>query len=288
MPKPLDYFVRPPVMPASIQNAIRPDTPGRLLMPSNIAPIEQITGVWRFVRMPGDDTRLYTLAGHVVQLTLQGTYTLRTMGKQYRVQKGSLVYFHDSQEIEVLNVLQPVTFYSVGFIAPSFRPLPVQECVVRSTKAIREAFKNLYNVTRIANPVRRKLSAFATLYSLLALVCHTYSVSLENAQEEETWWAIERDLRQQQIFRPTITDLCNMSHRSRATIDRLCRKATDTSPIQRLQAVRMAEAMSLLKYCPMTVTQVSEYLGYARMHEFSREFSSYFGMCPSAIKKLAE
>ncbi len=288
MSEAINSFVRSSVTPDCILNAIRPDTPGRLLMRSSVTPIEQITGVWKFVRIPGDNTRIYTLAGHVIQLIIQGTYTLRTLGNQYRVGKGNLIYFHDSQEIETLNVLRPVTFYSVGFIAPSFRPLPGQECVVQSTKEICEAFKTLYHATHITNPVHQKLSVFAALYSLLAMISHTRSMSLGDVKEEDMWWVIERDLRLHGVFRPTIADLCSMCHRGRATINRLCRKATDTSPMQRLQAVRMAEAMSLLKYCPMTVTQVAEYLGYTRMHEFSREFSSYFGMCPSTVRTPPE
>lgn len=288
MSKPASSIVRPRIVAASLENTIRPDTPGRLLVPSEIAPIEQIIGVWRFVRMPGEDTRIFTLAGHLIQLVVDGSYTLRTLGSEYSITKGSLIYYRDSQEVETLDVFRPVTFYSVGFIAPFLHLSLAQDRVMRSTKAIRQAFSALYNVTRTADPVCRKLCAFAALYRLLALISHVHSMSLGGTKEENTWWAIERDLRQKGIFRPTIKDLCRVFHRSRATINRLCRKATETSPIRRLQAVRMAEAMSLLKYCPMTVTQTAEYLGYTRMHEFSREFSAYFGMCPSAIRRPPE
>jgi AraC-like DNA-binding protein len=47
----------------------------------------------------------------------------------------------------------------------------------------------------------------------------------------------------------------------------------------------MAEARGLLSYSTLNVTQTAAYLGYSRMHEFSREFSGYFGHTPQSLIK---
>jgi AraC-like DNA-binding protein len=54
--------------------------------------------------------------------------------------------------------------------------------------------------------------------------------------------------------------------------------------MRRIQTVRMEEARGLLLFSTLNVTQVAEYLGYPRLHEFSREFSQYFGAPPSRVR----
>jgi transcriptional regulator GlxA family with amidase domain len=51
--------------------------------------------------------------------------------------------------------------------------------------------------------------------------------------------------------------------------------------MRRLRELRLAEAQGLLRFSTLSVSQVAEYLGYPRVHEFSREFSRRMGRPPS-------
>jgi AraC-like DNA-binding protein len=55
--------------------------------------------------------------------------------------------------------------------------------------------------------------------------------------------------------------------------------------MQRIREIRMAEAGKLLKHTQMNISQTADYLGYPRVHEFSREFSKFFGYPPTRLKK---
>ena len=46
----------------------------------------------------------------------------------------------------------------------------------------------------------------------------------------------------------------------------------------------MSEAKKLLRYSGMNVSEIAAYLGYPRVHEFSREFSKNSGSSPSSYK----
>jgi AraC-like DNA-binding protein len=46
----------------------------------------------------------------------------------------------------------------------------------------------------------------------------------------------------------------------------------------------MRHARALLRYTPMSVTEVALYLGYPRVHEFSREFRRRYGAAPSSAR----
>ena len=83
-----------------------------------------------------------------------------------------------------------------------------------------------------------------------------------------------------------------MGSTSRSSIVRLCRQATGMSPMKRIQQIRMEEAKGLLLSSSLNITEIAQYLGYIRMHEFSREFTLYFGTSPkqfrNSIKNLSK
>ena len=81
----------------------------------------------------------------------------------------------------------------------------------------------------------------------------------------------------------TLKELCKIAGYSKSTIIRSCKKVTGGTPMQRIQKLRMEEAKGLLSIAQLNVSQVADYLGYPRIHEFSREFSKYFGKPPSAL-----
>jgi len=253
------------------------------LVPS---PLEGISGVWRFSRERGGYRRARSLPGHLLHLVLAGAYGLRTNAREYSIRTGDVIYYHETEEVEWLGNVEPVVFYSVGFIAPQLGPLPAEDRVFASDDRIRAAFEDLYAASLRPRGVRRALELHAVLLGLVLQVEPWRAISApERPARTESWWEIESLLRERKLFRPTLDELTHLVHRSRASIVRACRAATGTSPMKRIRAMRMAEARGLLRFSHLNVTQVAQYLGYPRMHEFSREFSRCFGLPPSAARR---
>jgi AraC-like DNA-binding protein len=98
------------------------------------------------------------------------------------------------------------------------------------------------------------------------------------------WWEVEQSLYERDRWRPSLSELCRMAGVSPATLARLCRDATEQSPVKRVSELRMRHALGLLQYSPMSVTETATHLGYPRMHEFSREFARHYGYPPSRVK----
>jgi AraC-like DNA-binding protein len=250
------------------------------------SPIEGISGVWKFSREPGGYRRARSLPGHLLHLVLAGEYGLRTNAREYAIRTGDVIYYHETEEVEWLGNVQPVVFYSAGFIAPQLEPLAAEERVFPASASLRVAFDVLYAASLRPRGVRRALEVHAALLGIVLQVEAWRGASApERPAGAESWWQIESLVRERKLFRPTLDELAHMVHRSRASIVRACRAATGTSPMKRIRAIRMAEARGLLRFSHLNVTQVAEYLGYPRMHEFSREFSRRFGMPPSSARK---
>jgi AraC-like DNA-binding protein len=242
--------------------------------------------VWRFTREPGGYRRARSLPGHLLHLVIRGEYALRTNAREYAIRPGDVIYYHETEEVEWLGNSRPVVFYSVGFLAPELRPLPVDTRVFPSTPALRAAFADLYAASLLPRGPARALRIHAQMLGIVLQVESWRSIAdPERPAGASSWWDLERLLRERRLFRPTLDELAHIVHRSRASIVRDCRAATGQSPMRRLREMRMAEARGLLRFSTLNVTQVSRYLGYPRVHEFSREFARFHGRPPSALSR---
>jgi AraC-like DNA-binding protein len=252
-------------------------------------PVEGITGVWRFSREPGGHHRARSLPGHLLHLVLEGSYRLRTNGREYDIKPRDVIYYHETEEVEWLGNAGRVTFYSVGFLASALEPLPAERRVFPSSKPIRAAFDRLHAAALLPRDARRTLGIYAALLAVLAEIDWWPRPAPEAAAEgADLWWRLERLLREKRRFRSTIDELAAEAGCSRASVVRACRAATGASPMRRLRDVRMAEARGLLGFSTLNVGQVAAYLGYPRIHEFSREFLGCCGHPPSAARRPAK
>ncbi len=224
-----------------------------------------------------------------MHLVLTGSYKLRTNEREYLIRSGDVIYYHETEEVEWLGNVEEVTFYSVSFLAPELPPLPAEARVFASTPAIRQAFDRLYSASLLPRGLIRALRLHGHLTELILQVDAWRTVAANRrALGGESWWEIEALVRERKLFRPTLDELCSLTHRSRASVVRACRAATGTSPMKRVREIRMAEARGLLRFSHLNVSQVASYLGYPRVHEFSREFSRHFGTPPSAHRRSAQ
>lgn len=251
------------------------------------SPVAGITGVWKFTRAPGGCHRASSIPGHLLHLLVAGAYRLRTNGREYDVKTRDVIYYHETEEVEWLGNRETVAFYSVGFMAPSLEPLPPKRRVFPSNARIRSAFEDLYAASLAAHDEKRSLKLHGALLRILAeLDWPAKNTTVGEAFEPSLWWEAERRVRERRCFRMTLAELAAELHCSRATVVRACREAVGTSPMRRLRDLRMAEALGLLHYSTLNISQIAEYLGYERVHEFSREFRRCCGRPPTKERNL--
>jgi AraC-like DNA-binding protein len=263
----------------SLRNDIQP-----MYLP---APVEAVTGVWQFIREPWLRATARSLPGHLLHLATAGHYQLKTNGREYAVKAGDIVYYHESEEVEWLGDESQVVFYSIGFLAPGLKPLPIEQRVFPANARLNRLFAQLcqaWNGDRETN----RFAIHARLADILDEIWrHRFAGILEepSAARQKSWWQVESILRERHQFRPSLEDLCAIGRLGRSTLIRSCRQATGKPPILRLREIRMEEARGLLLCSHLNVSQVAQYLGYPRIHEFSREFSAFHGFPPSQLQK---
>lgn len=246
-------------------------------------PIDRITGIWEFKRPPFFKYLCYSLSGHLLHLVTKGSYIVKINSREYKVKEGDIVYYYESEEVETIGDKSEVNFYSVSFQAAKILPLPYETRVFTGDKELFTLFQKLHAEFSVQNLKSKHYMSYSILLNILNNIEGIYFDFENSSLEEELWWSIERRIRRDKIFRPTLNDLVKISGYSRSTVIRSCRRATGNTPIYRICSIRMEEAKSLLTFAHLNVTQVSEYLGYPRIHEFSREFSKYYGVPPSDL-----
>lgn len=77
--------------------------------------------------------------------------------------------------------------------------------------------------------------------------------------------------------------LANMAHMSTSTFHRNFKHLTASSPIQYVKMLRLNRARELLQDNGIKVKQAAAQVGYESPHQFSREFTRYFGVSPSEL-----
>ena len=250
-------------------------------------PIESISGIWRFTRPPGYHIHTHSLPDHLLQLVLKGSYAIRTNNRQYRVNAGDLIYFYAYEDIQWLSNRQEVSFYSVGFRSVNFKPIPFDRRVFLSTNRIKKAFDRPYRASTIhRDSIDFSLKTHAALLDILSDMQTRFKLGEYPKSKLQIWWQLEKHIRREHHFRASLEELAEWSTISRTSLVRLCRQATGTSPMKRIRQIRLEEAKGLLLCSALNITEIARYLCYSRMHEFSREFSAYYGISPSRLRKL--
>ena len=133
------------------------------------------------------------------------------------------------------------------------------------------------------NPRTAVYAAHGTLLNILAEIQRIRPDLKQSSACDAAWTQIEHYIRSKHISRPALDELSDKFRISISSLIRLCRRVNGKTPIQYFKALRMEEARSLLLLSGMNVSEIAEYLGYGRIHEFSREFSGHFGHPPSAL-----
>jgi len=83
---------------------------------------------------------------------------------------------------------------------------------------------------------------------------------------------------------PSLALLCSHFSVGRTYLSRIFKEATGNSPVNFWIGAKMKEAKKLIREGNLNVTQISEALGFAGIHHFTRMFKRITGMSPTAYK----
>lgn len=83
----------------------------------------------------------------------------------------------------------------------------------------------------------------------------------------------------------TLSDLCAKFFMGKSHLCKLFSEYTGDSPIEYFSRLKIAEAKKLLLRDDLSVSRISDVLGYSSIHNFSRAFKNAVGVSPTAYKK---
>ncbi len=83
----------------------------------------------------------------------------------------------------------------------------------------------------------------------------------------------------------TISDICSRFFVGKSQLCGLFAAGVGMSPIEYFNSLKIAEAKKLLRREELSVSRISDMLGYLSIHTFSRAFKRYVGFSPTEYRK---
>lgn len=249
---------------------------------STIPLIHKVLDVQKWVR---DDVNFryegLSRHGFVVQCTLKGKCSHVSGGHSFELSRGSVVWLDDLEEHACKVRQAPWVFCSIQFLAPSLILPGIDHCTRRVANATVKDFMSLYETwnDEESYPNVRTLRVQAFVNKILADIINTHTIEPYVIDEAtRPWWDIEAQVRHRLDTPMKLGDLEDLAGLNRTSLSNLCRKATGTSPMKRLKHLRLNHAANLLMSSTMKIKDIAEQVGYARVHEFSRDFRQTYGI----------
>jgi AraC-like DNA-binding protein len=251
--------------------------------PIGPSPIDDILAVELYTGPPvGEQFTATSLPGHLLHFVITGCVEQTCDGRPSGLRPNSVMWYHQDELVQGKATKGPWRFYSVNFIAEALPPPDFALRHVPDFAAAKPLFERLHRVwnERGSEPVRL-LSTHAALLEILAALIARKRVDLNIDQPSSLWWRIESELRKDLSQRMDSRILRRLGAASTATIARSCHQAVGMPPMKRIKQVRMSLARGLIRRGNLSVSAVAERIGYARVHEFSRDYRKHFGVAPS-------
>ena len=148
-------------------------------------------------------------------------------------------------------------------------------------------------VTRRAGGVEWRMTSKIPLYSKKGVLIGTAGISRRLAQHEgqplpAPYRAISKlvDYVHEHVSEPlTVEQLAKLAGMSVSTLERRFRSHLGTSPKRFILHSKVAAACERLLSTPMTISEISESMGYNEHASFTRAFTSVMHMSPTAYRK---
>jgi len=91
---------------------------------------------------------------------------------------------------------------------------------------------------------------------------------------------------EQSVYRPlTLPDLCTHFMMGKSQLSKIFKENTGKSPMEYYTDLKLAEAKKLLREEKLSVSEISDLLGYSSVHNFSRAFKKAVHFSPTAYQK---
>lgn len=235
--------------------------------------------------------RATSLPGHLLHYVLEGRVAQECNGRRCDLQPGSLLWYHEDELVRGELMEAPWIWYSVNFIAPDLPPPPFEarlryDADEATRRARRAKFERLLAAwTETEQPLRRALRCHGALLDILSdLLAPEQSVA-GVGEPSQLWWQIESELRKDLGQGISLDTIQRIGDKSAATIARSCHAAVGQAPMQRIKQVRLSLARGLVQRSALSLGEIAAQVGYARLHEFSRDFKKHFGTSASQERR---
>jgi len=246
--------------------------------------IERVLYVQRMERSEGFTYEGYACPGHRLNVTERGRVRVECSGQTYRLGRGEALWYYELEQARLAVLEAPWVFYTITFVAPS---LPPPNAIHRQIRLPRiellGQFKLLLEQWRdtFVSPIVRTLRVQGTLSSILSELVTPSQQDIHFDKETSAWWQVEAELRKDLRRTIDMQLMCQIARCSPATITRSCRRAVGVSPLRRLKQIRLAMAHGLVILSNLTISEIADRVGYARVHELSRDYHKHFGLTPT-------
>lgn len=113
----------------------------------------------------------------------------------------------------------------------------------------------------------------------------TWTQSRRYASVREVMARVQAYLHHNQDRVVTLEELTEMAHVSPHHLIRQFKTAYGIAPIQYHQLIRMERARELIKFTPLSISQIAERLGFSNVNMFSRAFRKSQGLSPTSLRE---
>ena len=227
-----------------------------------------------------------SLPGHLIHLVMKGRVEQTSNGRRQLLEPGTIVWYHEDEWVESCVVRAPWTFYSVNFTAKGLTPPNFESRLLPGRQKLEPIFRQLLTAWRSAPSWRRTCVCQSHLLALIAAIDSPSSDRAVLVPESKLWWEAESWARSHIHQHICLADLCAETGRSANTIARACHAAVGMAPMKRLKQIRLSFAQGLVHFSSFNMTEIAQRIGYARVHEFSRDYRKAYGAPPTAQRRL--
>ena len=249
---------------------------------SGASPVESIRLVDRLsYQNPTRSFQATSLPGHLLHLVLSGEVEQTCNGRRQHLSPGSVVWYHEDEWVEGRVIREPWIYYTVNFSAPTLPPPDFEARLISDQSDLQDTFAALHTHWQKPASLQRDFQCQARLLQLLAGINSDIGQQPSVTPNGRLWWEVESWARQHIDRAVTLGDLCDQFHRSANTLARACTEAVGLTPMKRLKQIRLSLAHGLVHFSELTMSEIALRVGYARVHEFSRDYRKVYNLPPS-------
>lgn len=227
-----------------------------------------------------------SLHSHAIwEVIYQRTGNIRTLqGEDVFEMHPGMVLIHPPGIPHADYASSPYTLYFFLIDLPAMPPWP-RVCSDDQHESIRRVFEAIYRETRSESPDRDAMVAL--LVSQLDLLLRRAYVEQERTPAERMVAEAQQIIEDRFRDSPTVAEIASEIGVSRSTLYAHFTRLRGQTPPDYLHAVRMRQALWLLRHSRLTLESVADHCGFHSASHLSRHVKSATGKSPGALRKSA-